>query len=80
MCWAKADNLFVIVCKYSIMRERRIMELNLQEACQRLRLSESTLREAFPRTVRTLEKQGIKLTKVGRGQNADYTIEYVNKE
>ena len=30
--------------------------------------------------VRTLEKQGIKLTKVGRGQNADYTIEYVNKE
>ena len=56
------------------------MELNLQETCQRLRLSESTLREAFPRTVRTLEKQGIKLTKVGRGQNEDYTIEYVNKE
>lgn len=54
--------------------------MTLQEAAQRLRLSESTLKDAFPRTVKTLEKQGIKLTKVGRGKNADYQIEYINKE
>lgn len=54
--------------------------MTLQEAAQQLRLSETTLREKFPRTVKTLEKRGIKLTKIGRGQKADYQIEYINKE
>ena len=51
--------------------------MNLQEACQELHKSETTLTTAFKRTKDNLEKNGIILTKIGQGKKAEYYIEYL---
>lgn len=53
--------------------------MTLQETCQVLNLSESTLKTNFARAQKNLlEKKQIKLTKIGRGAAATYEIEYLN--
>ena len=53
--------------------------MTLEEASIRLGKSETTLRDQFPRTKANLAKKGIILTRQGRGQNAEYFIEYLSE-
>jgi len=57
-----------------------VKEMTLKELAQELNLSESTLVTSFPRTKKNFEKRGIAIKKHGRGENASYTIEKIDKE
>ncbi len=50
--------------------------MTLKEAAQQLRYSETTLYKNFKRVQQTLKKKGIILTRWGKGENAEYEIEY----
>lgn len=50
--------------------------MTLQEVCQILGKSETTLISSFNRTKKNLEKKGIILIKQGEGQKATYDIQY----
>lgn len=50
--------------------------MTLQELSKTVNISESTLKNQFNRTKENLAKQGVIITKVGRGKNADYLVEY----
>lgn len=50
--------------------------MNLDELCQLLKKSPSTLMTNFVRTQQNLLKKGIVITKIGVGQKAEYYIEY----
>ena len=50
--------------------------MTLQEVCKILGKSETTLITSFKRTQKNLAKKGIVLIKIGKGKNAEYTIEY----
>ena len=52
--------------------------MTLQEVCNKLDLSESSVRTNFSRTQKILLKKNIKLIKLGRGISATYEIEYLN--
>ena len=51
--------------------------MTLQEVSIRLGKSETTIRDQFPRTKVNLAKKGIILTKEGKGEHAEYFIEYL---
>lgn len=51
-----------------------------KELCEELNLSEKTIECSFPRTKKNFEKRGILIKKHGRGENATYTIEKIDKE
>lgn len=50
--------------------------MTLKEAAIRLGKSENTIKNQFPRTRDNLAKKGIILTKEGKGDSAQYFIEY----
>ena len=52
--------------------------MTLQEICDKLDLSESSIKTNFARTQKILLKKNIKLIKNGRGATATYEIEYLN--
>lgn len=52
--------------------------MTLQEICDKLDLSESSIKTNFARTQKILLKKNIKLIKNGRGTAATYEIEYLN--
>ena len=52
--------------------------MTLQEACEKLNLSESSLKTNFARTQKTLLKKSIKLIKIKEGKDISYEIEYLN--
>ena len=52
--------------------------MTLQEICDKLDLSESSIKTNFARTQKILLKKNIKLIKNGRGAAATYEIEYLN--
>ncbi len=54
--------------------------MTLQEVCQILGKSETTLIGSFNRTKKNLKKKGIVLIKNGQGKNADYQIIYEQKQ
>lgn len=54
--------------------------MTLQEVCQILGKSETTLISSFNRTKKNLEKKGIILTKQGEGQKAAYDIQYKERD
>ena len=50
-------------------------KMKLEEVAELLQLSPNTIKDQFQRTKETLfRKQGIKLIKLGRGENAEYYI------
>lgn len=51
--------------------------MTIKEAAALLGLSEITLSRNFLRTQESLKKKGILIMREGRGQKADYTIEYL---
>jgi transcriptional antiterminator len=53
--------------------------MTLKELAQELNLSEVTLATSFPRTQKAFLKRGILIKKHGRGENASYTIEKIEK-
>ena len=54
--------------------------MTLKELSQRTGHAESTLRTKWNRTKENLAKKGIIIEKKGYGQNADYTLYYIDKE
>lgn len=54
--------------------------MTLDEVAQLLGKEKSTIYYNFARTQQTLAKKGIILTRWGRGDNAEYEIEYEEKE
>lgn len=48
--------------------------MTLSEVAKKLNLSEHTLKRSFNRTKVSLERRGIILIKIGRGENADYQL------
>ena len=52
--------------------------MTLREICDKLDLSESSVKTNFTRTQKILLKKNIKLIKNGRGAAATYEIEYLN--
>lgn len=50
--------------------------MTLQELCQMTGKSENTLKNSFNRTKENLAKKGIFISKIGRGENAEYFLEY----
>lgn len=55
--------------------------MNLQELCKEIQMSEKTLKSSYNRTVDSLKRnKGIIVTKTGRGDSADYQIEYDNSQ
>lgn len=52
--------------------------MTLQEVCEKLDLSESSIKSNFVRTQKTLLKKNIKLTKIKEGKIIYYDIEYLN--
>lgn len=54
--------------------------MTLKELCWELNISESTMKNSFPRTKKSFEKRGIIIEKHGRGENADYIIRKVDLE
>ena len=54
--------------------------MTLKEAAIRLGKSENTIKNQFPRTRDTLAKRGIILTREGKGETAEYFIEYSFEE
>ena len=59
---------------------KRGERLTLEELAQRTGHAESTLRTKWNRTKENLAKKGIIIEKKGYGQNADYTLYYIDKE
>lgn len=51
--------------------------MTAKEVSEILNIKESTLMQQFKRTQQTLFNKGIKLEKIGRGQSATYTIDYL---
>lgn len=51
--------------------------MTLQELCMRLGRSEKTMTNSYQRTIKTLAKRGIIVSKTGRGPTANYEIDYV---
>ena len=50
-------------------------KMKLEEVAELLQLSPNTIKDQFQRTKETLfRKQGLKLIKLGRGENAEYYI------
>lgn len=54
--------------------------MKLNEFCEELNRSEATILKNWERTKQTLEKQGIIITKIGKGRSAQYYVEYIGKE
>ena len=54
--------------------------MTLEEVALQLGKSESTLKSNFVRTQKNLRKKGIILTKWGEGKNAEYEIEYEERD
>lgn len=54
--------------------------MTVEELSLKLGKSESTLLHNFKRTKANLEKKGIIINKIGKGKNAEYTLEYRKKE
>ena len=52
--------------------------MTLQEVCEKLNLSESSIKSNFVRTQKILLKKNIKLTKIKEGKIIHYDIEYLN--
>ena len=50
--------------------------MTLSELAEELNLSEATLIYSFPRTKKNFAKRGIILTKKGRGETAEYFLDY----
>lgn len=50
--------------------------MTLQELCQMTGKSENTLKNSFNRTKDNLAKKGILISKIGRGENTEYFLEY----
>lgn len=50
--------------------------MTLKEVAQQLGKSESTIKNQFSRTQKTLAKKGIILMRWGRGEKVEYEIEY----
>lgn len=51
--------------------------MTIQELADYLNISVNTLRCSFPRTQKNFLKRGIRIKKRGRGEGANYTVEYV---
>lgn len=51
-----------------------------QELAEALNISEVTIMSSFKRTQIAFEKRGIIISKKGRGDSAEYTLEYINKK
>ena len=51
-----------------------------QELAEELNISEKTIECSFPRTQRNFLKRGIFIRKKGRGDEASYSIERIDKE
>ena len=48
--------------------------MTLQEVCEKYKVAESSLTNAFPRTQKSiLKKHGVRIDKIGRGKSATYT-------
>lgn len=55
--------------------------MTLQEVCEKYQVSESSVKNAFPRTQASiLKKHGVKIVKDGRGANAQYREEWVDDQ
>ena len=54
--------------------------MTLQELCQITGKSENTLKNSFNRTKENLAKKGIFISKIGRGENTEYFLEYKDTE
>lgn len=54
--------------------------MTLDEVALLLRYEKSTILEQFHRTQRYLKKKGIILTRWGTGKDAEYEVEYEEKE
>ena len=55
--------------------------MTLQEVCQKYGVSESSMKNTFPRTQASiLKKHGVKIIKQGRGATAYYTEEWINDQ
>lgn len=53
--------------------------MTLQEVCEKYKISESSMKTAFPRTQQSiLKKHGVKIIKEGRGQKASYREECID--
>ena len=50
--------------------------MTLQELCQMTGKSENTLKNSFNRTKENLAKKGIFISKIGRGEDTEYFLEY----
>ena len=50
--------------------------MTLSELAEELNLSEATLIYSFPRTKKNFAKRGIILAKKGRGETAEYFLDY----
>lgn len=50
--------------------------MTLQELCQTIGKSENTLKNSFNRTKENLAKKGIFISKIGRGEDTEYFLEY----
>lgn len=48
--------------------------MTLEEAAFLLKIKPITLKQCFNRTKQTLEKKGVTLIKIGRGEKAEYYI------
>lgn len=48
--------------------------MTLQEFCKKFNYSESTVKKMYQRTVKNMEDKGWILTKIGRGENAEYYV------
>ena len=57
-----------------------VRNLTRQELAEALNISEVTIMSSFKRTQIAFEKRGILISKKGRGDSAEYTLEYVNKK
>lgn len=49
--------------------------MTLEQVAKELNLNPSTIKGHFKRTQETLKKKGIILTKIGRGEDAQYFLE-----
>jgi hypothetical protein len=53
--------------------------MTLQEVCEKYKVSESSMKNAFPRTQQSiLKKHGVKIIKEGRGEKASYSEELMD--